>query len=145
MKLRTLRAFTLIELLVVIAVIGILAAIVLTQFGGTRQSAQDAKALTQAKQAQTAASNCRLSTLATTPLILGQPAAGAITGGGNICDTATTESATWTDLTNTGWSWPSTVTNGTAPAFSYTLTGPTVGATTKTITCTAAGCTKSNF
>lgn len=48
-----LRAFTLIELLVVISIIGILAALLLANFAGIRDRAEDAKNKNNLKQVQT--------------------------------------------------------------------------------------------
>ena len=50
----TLQAFTLIELLVVISIIGILAALLLANFAGIRDRADDAKNKNNLKQVQTA-------------------------------------------------------------------------------------------
>jgi len=53
-NLKTSRGFTLIELLVVIAIIGILASTVLASLASSRESARDARRITEAKQLQAA-------------------------------------------------------------------------------------------
>lgn len=132
------KAFTLVELLIVVIIIGILATLIVMNFNGARTKAIDNSALTSLSEAAKASAACIAAGDAVQTPFTG--ASSAYVAGGAVCSPATVVDGKWPSLASyTGWTVTANTTfDATAPVFAAT-------ATSKTISCTMAGCTKTGF